>query len=68
MQEEDEEERYIRSVVELSADVVDNLTEMGWQLSPDGTPTHVAHDVVSKPTFPISHYFDMEGREQVRDV
>ena len=45
LREEDEEERYIRSVVELSADVVDNLTEMGWQLSPDGTPTHVARDV-----------------------
>ena len=45
LQEEDEEEKYIRSVVELSADVVDNLTEMGWQLSPDGTPTHVARDV-----------------------
>ena len=44
-EEEEEEERHIRSVVELSADVVDNLTEMGWQLSPDGTPTHVARDV-----------------------
>ena len=60
LREEESEENYVRSVVELSVELVDNLTEMGWQLSPDGTPTHVARDtsqtVDPSMTFQSQHF------------